>query len=506
MTDQTNVKTRKGVPIWGLVLIVIAAAGITFLITALVANIGEKKGEGTTPFTQVVQLTADNWYDPATWGQNYPNEYDGWLATANFTPTAHDAALVPVTQDMKDHVGAVIPISDPRTSTTPSKLTEDPRLKTLWNGYAFALDYRHLRGHQWMLTDQHYTLRILDKPQPGACLNCHASLVGVYDQLGNGDAMAGFAAMNKMTYADAEALVNTDVAGGGSIGCIDCHDPSTMNLRISRPAFINGIAALKASQGIANYDVNKDATTQEMRSYVCAQCHVTYYFAGDDKTLTFPWAEGVDIDNIYDYYQNGPSGPITDYTNALTGMKGIKARHPEFEAWSMGVHAANGVTCADCHMSYQRVGAQKISNHDITTPMADINGTCGTCHLASDQVLQDRVTTIQNRFIESRDRTLDAVTQLITAINAAQNDGTTPQSQIDLAMTYHRQASFYIDFCYSENSYGFHAPDYFQRVLNEALDQARMGQLALLGVPQSAWTPSDVAQANLQGINESGLK
>lgn len=61
-----------------------------------------------------------------------------------------------------------------------------------------------------------------------------------------------------------------------------------MQLRITRPAFIEGIRAYKASQGVKDYDVNRDATRQEMRAYVCAQCHVTYYFRGPEKRLTFP--------------------------------------------------------------------------------------------------------------------------------------------------------------------------------------------------------------------------
>ena len=500
MTDQqeTIKKQHRGVPIWALVVIAIVAAGITFLITIMVGNIGEHKGEANSTFTQVVTLT-DTTYDPAVWGQNFPREYDGYLATANFTPTAHDQALVPhqtvpaVGTTWDDTVG----FGDDRTQTTPSKLDEDPRLVTLWKGYAFSIDYRHLRGHEWMLKDQQTTLRVLaPRAQPGACLNCHTSLPEVLNQINPNDTMAAWADMNKMTYGQATSLSK------GPVACIDCHDPETMDLRISRPAFINGIAALKASQGIANYDVNRDATTQEMRSYVCAQCHVEYYMPGDAKTLTFPWNEGTDLDDVWNYYQEIG---FSDFTHAITGAKLLKAQHPEFESWSAGVHAANGVTCADCHMNYQRDGSQKISNHDVTSPMENINGTCGVCHTASDQVIQDRVTQIQNRFVESRDRAMDAVTQLINQIGTATTDGT-PQAQIDLAVSYQAKANFYIDYAYSENSYGFHAPDYFQRIINESLDASRNGQLALLGVPADQLAPTEVAQKNLEGIQDSGLK
>ena len=499
MPDQTDIKQRKGVPIWALAVITVASAGATFLLTFTAADIGEKKGESTSTFTQVVQLTPTT-YDPAVWGQNFPREYDGWLATAHFTPTAHNLALVPhetvpaAGTGWDDTVG----FGDDRTQTTASKLDEDPRLVSMWKGYAFALDYRHLRGHEYMLKDQQTTLRVLaPRKQPGSCLNCHASLPEVLDQINERDTMAAWGDMNKMTYGQATSLAK------GPMGCIDCHDPDTMKLRITRPALVNALSALKASQGIANYDVNRDATTQEMRSYVCAQCHVEYYFGdGDNKTLTFPWAKGTDIDDVFAYYAEIG---FTDFKHAVTGADIVKAQHPEFEAWSAGVHAANGVSCADCHMNYERDGSQKITNHDITSPMTNINGTCGVCHTASEKVIQDRVTTIQNRFISSRDRTLDALTQLISAIQAAQGDGT-PEADIEAAKSYQNMASFYVDYAYSENSYGFHAPDYFQRILSESLDASRKGQLALMGVSGDDLAASEVLKQNADSIEKSGLR
>ena len=93
-----------------------------------------------------------------------------------------------------------------------------------------------------------------------------------------------------MPYQEATKLVSHPVA------CIDCHHPETMQLRITRPAFIEGIKALKASEGVKDYDVNS-ATAQEMRTYVCAQCHVEYYFKGDEKRLVFPWTKGLKVED-----------------------------------------------------------------------------------------------------------------------------------------------------------------------------------------------------------------
>lgn len=458
-----------------LVLILVGAIVATVVIAALLINIMEKKQEGAATYVQVVQLD-ETTVDPAIWGQNFPIQYEAYRRTAEFTPSAHGGVLV-------EHD---VP-GDPRTEVASSKLEEDPRLVTMWEGYPFAVDYRHARGHEYMSIDQEFTLRNVEFNQPGTCANCHVSTPAIYNELGNGDQQAGFEAMGTMPLSEMLDLAEHPIA------CIDCHDPETMELRITRPAFAAGIADLKALEGIEDYDVNRDATRQEMRSYVCAQCHVEYYFDGEDKVLTFPWSEGLDIDDIWEYYKK--DGHI-DWTHATTGAEIVKAQHPEFDVWAQGVHAENGVSCADCHMNYQRQGATKVTNHHITTPLADVNASCGTCHSTGDGVLEARVTTIQDRFIESRDRSLDALVALIADLEAAQKDGT-PQESIDLAREYQNMASFYIDYVYSENSYGFHAPDYTQRILSQALDAARKGQLALNGATAEQLEPSTVTQTNL---------
>ncbi|MFT0762954.1 ammonia-forming cytochrome c nitrite reductase subunit c552 [Actinomyces sp. F1_1611] len=481
MSEQTPSQGKSKNRLVLLVLILVGAFAATVVITALLMNIFEKKQEGAKTFTEVVALD-ETTVDPAIWGKNFPIQYEAYKRTAEYTPSQHSGEMVP-----HDVAG------DPRTEVKSSKIEEDPRLVTMWTGYAFATDYRHARGHEYMTLDQEFTRRNTEFKQPGTCANCHASMPAVYKELGNGDVDAGFEKMGTMPLGDLLDMTEHPVA------CIDCHDPATMELRITRPAFERGIADLKASEGIENYDVNRDATRQEMRSYVCAQCHVEYYFAGEDKVLTFPWANGLDLDDIWDYYQE--VGHV-DWEHGTTGAKVLKAQHPEFDVWAQGVHAANGVSCADCHMSYERVGAAKVTNHHITSPMADLNASCGTCHTDTD-VLEERVTTIQDRFIESRDRAMDALVSLIHDIEAAQKNGT-PEANIKLAQEYQNKASFYVDYVYSENSYGFHAPDYEQRILSQSLDAARKGQLALRGATAEELAASDITTNNLTASLRSG--
>jgi nitrite reductase (cytochrome c-552) len=267
-----------------------------------------------------------------------------------------------------------------------------------------------------------------------------------------------------------------------AVACIDCHDPKTMQLRVTRPAFIEGIRALKASQGVKDYDVNTMASRQEMRSYVCGQCHVTYYFKGPEKRLTFPWAQGLKVENIIANEQG-----VNEWVSPDTGANLIKPRHPEFEMWNQGVHARSGVACADCHMPYMREGGLKISDHQVNSPLLKINRSCQTCHHFPEEELKARVEEIQDRYFNLRNVALDSLMDLIRDIKAARADGTNP-AFIQQAQDYQRKGQFMIDFIMSENSMGFHAPEESVRVLGDAINQCRLGQLALKGTPQPSHT------------------
>lgn len=448
----------RAIPI--VVLLAIAAAAG---IAALLVNIFEHKQEAKNPFYRVVELN-DSTEDPGMWGKNFPIQYDGYKSTVDLVRTRFGGSeAVPRTPTS----------ADPRSVVAQSKLEEDPRLKAIWAGYAFAKDFREERGHAYMLDDQTYTERQIAAKQPGTCLHCHASVYVPYMKLGDGDLMKGFEKMNQMPFAEARKLVNHAVA------CIDCHDPETMALRVTRPGFLEGIKALKASQGIANYDVNKQATRQEMRSYVCGQCHVEYYFKGTEKRLVYPWAKGLKVEDIYAYYEEVG---FADWTHADSGARTLKAQHPEFEMWNQGIHARSGVACADCHMPYQRVGAAKISDHHVKSPLLSMNRSCQTCHKWPEEELKQRVDTIQQRHFDIRDRALDSVTALIDDIARAKKAGAA-DAELEGARELHRKCQFFIDFVEAENSTGFHAPQESLRILATAIDLCRQGQLKVRELP-----------------------
>ncbi len=435
----------------------IVAGLLTVAIAALLVNIAQRKQEGLNPFFRVVEIT-DETIEPEIWGKNFPMQYDAYMQTTDMERTRHGGSeAVPRTPTE----------ADPRSLVARSNLEKDPRLIRMWAGYAFSIDFREARGHAYMLEDQTFTER-QTVPQPGTCLNCHASMYTVYKDLGEGDIFAGFEAINQMPYAEAAEHATHPIT------CIDCHDPDTMALRITRPAFIEGMRVAKAAEGIDDYDVNTMATRQEMRSFVCGQCHVEYYFAGEEKRLTYPWHKGFLADDALEYYDEIE---FHDWIHADTGAPMLKAQHPEFETWQQGTHAKAGVSCADCHMPYKRVGAMKISDHHVRSPLLNINNACQTCHKVPEAELEERVYTIQDRHMQMRDLAMDALMDLIDDIVDAMDDGATDEELWE-ARDYHRKATFLVDFMEAENSMGFHAPQESARVFFLAMDYARKGQMA----------------------------
>ncbi len=398
-------------------------------LAALLLNIQARQREAEEYPLKIVQVSATE-LDPAVWGRNFPREYDTFLKTKDST--------------LQTKYGGSVPYS---------KLEKDPALVTLYAGYAFSVDYNKARGHYWALEDQKKTKRQDFVKQPGACANCHAAEAPQLIQ------QMGWENFNHTPYRDLQAQLHTGTS------CADCHEPSTMNLRITRPAFIN---AMK-ERGI---DVSQ-ATRQEMRTYVCAQCHVEYYFKGDNKVLTFPWADGLNIDDIEKYYD---AINFKDWTHKETNAPMLKMQHPEFEMWSSGIHARSGVACADCHMPYVRDGAVKVSDHWVRSPLTNVAKACQTCHHETEQELTDRVVQIQDRTFELKQKTEGALLDAVGAIVAAQNAGASDAALAQARQLY-RRASMRWDFVSSENSMGFHSPQEAARIYGEAIDYARQAQL-----------------------------
>lgn len=458
----------------------IAALG-ALAAAALILNISERKAEARQTSFALTTLTEAT-IDPAEWGKNFPRQYDTYKRTVDVVRTRYGG------------------------SENIQKLDEDPYLRVMFAGYAFAIDYREERGHAYMLSDQRETDRVTQRKQPGACLHCHASNTVAFRQAGidkgapgaltdpllspagQQQLFAGFEAVCAMPYDEATKLVDHPVT------CLDCHDPATMQLRITKPGFLNGIKTFAKSSDPAphlpsierwrteggaasgkDYDPNLLASRQEIRSMVCGQCHVEYYFKGEQKLLTYPWHKGLKIEHAEQYYDEVG---FKDWSHAISGAPVLKAQHPEFELWSQGIHARSGVSCADCHMPYERQGAIKVTNHHIRSPLLDVAKSCQTCHRYAEDEILARATIIQDRTKDLLDRGERAVVELIRGIETAMKAGAS-DAQLQVPRDLQRRAQFRADYIAAENSMGFHAPQESARILAEAIDLARQGMMAL---------------------------
>ncbi len=549
VSDADGRSGRKRMLVLTAVLAVVAV--VTLGITALLVTIFEHRQEARAPFVRLVDVTEIS-TDPEPWGTNWPRQFDTYRRTVDVTQTRYGGS----------------------SAMPEQKLEESPWLRRLYAGYAFSIDYRERRGHAYMLYDQEQTERILQKPQAGACLHCHGSVIPMYRRLGLEEAgepadaealaagfnwpavMRGFEISSTMTYTDVHAELmatpdgtpdeNIPLTPGGSSGevqtpanlsgapttrealashvgeahpvsCIDCHDPATMAVRVTRPGFINGIALLAASdepvphlpsverwrQGSRRepYDPNTEASRQEMRSFVCGQCHVEYYCA-TRMTLTFPWGNGLKAEQIEQFWDETtfPDGEaFHDYKHGETGAPVYKAQHPEFELWSQGVHARSGVSCADCHMPYERTGAMKVSTHWVRSPLLNINNACQTCHNVPEAELLEKVHTIQDRTAGLLERAAGAMTDMLDAIRAAQAAGATSE-QLAPIFELQKKAMWRLDFISSENSMGFHADQEAARVLAESIDFSRQAQAMALALRAGESPPTTGPVTPVQGV------
>jgi nitrite reductase (cytochrome c-552) len=442
-TQEPNQKSPSR---WWLLAAFVGGLVIMGLIAALLVNITTRKAEAEEYPLKVVEL-AEGEIDPSVWGLNFPRHYDSFMKTQDST------------------------ISTPYGGSVPySKLERYPAMVRIWAGYAFSKDFNEERGHFYALQDQKETLRTEIVDQPGACANCHsANAPGLIQEM-------GWEEFNHTPYNE----LRDDLHIASS--CADCHDPDTMELRITRPAFMNAME----ERGI---DLEA-ATRQEMRTYVCAQCHVEYYFAGDNKVLTFPWDNGLNIDEIDAYYTEIG---FKDWSHEETGAPMIKIQHPEFEMYNSGLHFKSGVACADCHMPYVREGAIKVSDHWLRSPLTNVNGSCQTCHRQDEADLVERINTIQDRTAKLLRTTEEAILDALDSIVAAQEAGAT-EEQLENALYLQRRASLRWDFVSSENSTGFHSPQEAARILADAINFARQAQIEaerLGGTTQSASTASN---------------
>ena len=410
---------------WILTAIIVVLAAILIGVLIFLKNQPPQE-RAFQPVVEIAALEPDS----EKWGLNFPNQYSTLLLTG--------------TNKIDTKYGG---------SSGFSQLERDPRQVILFMGYPFSKEYNDDRGHEFALEDVNATRRN-NETTHATCYSCKSSNnPALWEELG----LEGYDAMmfSEMT----PNLTET-------IGCANCHEAETMRLVLTNPS---AKAAFEA-QGIDWMTF----TRQEMRTVVCANCHVEYYMIGEKKILTFPWENGTRIDQIIAYYDEIE---FSDWTYPGANTPTLKAQHPEFEFFTAGsTHYNAGVACADCHMPYTRDGAMKFSSHNIHSPLLDPEAACGQCHTNVDYVV-GRVNDIQDQVFTAKQATEDAIIDAIQAITLAAGNPAAEVTLLDEARQLHRTAQFMWDFVSAENSMGFHNPEYALSILAESTNLARQAQM-----------------------------
>jgi nitrite reductase (cytochrome c-552) len=421
-------------------LIFAATVIVVFFLGLLASSIIERRTEAEFAF--ITQVKYDQ-TEPrsAIWGKNFPREYDTYLRTADTTFR-----------------------SKYNGSATIDMLSADPRLVILWDGYSFSKEYKQGRGHYYTITDIRKILRTgapadgQPSPQPNTCWTCKSSDVPRMMS------MTGPAEFYNGTWdMKGPEIVNP-------IGCADCHDAKTMNLMITRPA-------LREAFERSGKDITK-VTQQEMRSLVCAQCHVEYYFDKRDNKhnyLTFPWDKGTTVDDMEKYYDEFM---FTDWTHALSKTPMLKAQHPDFEIYSTGIHAERGVSCADCHMPYISEGGQKITDHHIQSPLNNVEASCAVCHREKTLTLINDVYDRQDKIIENRNKLEELLVRAHLEAKKAWDLGATEEQMKPILMDI-RHAQWRWDFAAASHGASFHAPVEVSRIIASGIVIAQDARVKL---------------------------
>jgi len=503
------------------VLVFIAAVLGTLLVTWVLVTMFGHKQEARTPFVRVAEVDELS-TDPEPWGQNWPRQFDGWKDTAGDAFYGGSSAMPESKLEAQPwlkrlYAGYAFSI-DYREARGHAYMLYDQGVTERVTQKPQAGACIHCHAANTVLYRK-VGLEALGEPADDAALaaglNMPAMIRG-FEELSQQpyqEVLTRLMAMPDGTPGETEPVVPQAPIGGFTgefagqpvpadhgmtgeahpVSCIDCHDPANMQLRVTRPGFVLGMQALAAGDAPVPhipsveqwrrgdrsepYDPNALASRQEMRSFACGQCHVEYYCATKD-TLEFPWSQGLAMDDLEAHWdaKTFPDGSsFYDYTHGETGAKVYKVQHPEFELWSQGVHAQSGVSCADCHMPYQREGAMKLSNHNVQSPLANINNACQQCHNIAEGDLRARVETIQGRTMDLLDRSAGAMTDMLDAILAAQAAGATDEELAEL-YELQRKAMWRLDYISSENSKGFHAGQEAARILGESIDYSRQAQ------------------------------
>ena len=328
---------------------------------------------------------------------------------------------------------------------------DNPQIQTLYDGMAFSFAYDEAIGHNATLED------IANTKRPHKLANCLTCKTPDLTALVNSQGKAVYAQAFEDVYAQVEEPVS----------CYNCHANTPGPVVIVSDY-------MKTAMGKEIDNKNVDAV-----NVACAQCHIEYYFDPATKATTAPYTSlaNMNPDDILAFYNEIG---FSDYTNKNTGVGQIKVQHPEFETY-MGegsVHKGQ-YNCADCHMGieYDKDGNPYV-DHEFTSPLDNevlLKNNCSMCHVD----LKAKVEVIQKYTTEYENKVADMLVEVNKKLATALEAGTIDEETASQVKQLDRDAQFYWDFVYVENSEGAHNSALDKQCLQKAEDLAKQA-LALL--------------------------
>lgn len=338
-----------------------------------------------------------------------------------------------------------------------------PDIVIIWAGYAFSKNYNTPRGHRHAIEDMRKILRTGNPGiggdgdiQPGTCWTCKGPDV---PRLMREKGIGAFYGAKWSQWGS--EVMNT-------VGCSDCHDARTMDLKPARPA-------LYEAWHRAGKDVKK-ASHQEMRSLVCAQCHTEYYFEKDNNQyLKFPQDRGLTCEDAEAYYD---SLGFYDYIHPLSKAKILKAQHPGYEMFKQGIHGQRGLSCADCHMPYMQEGGIKYTDHHVQSPLAKIDRTCQTCHRQDAETLRQNVYERQKKVYDFAVKVNHELALAHLEAEFAWKKGAT-EAEMTKTLDDIRKSQWRWDYSLASHGAAFHAPQEVMRLLADAMTYAKDARLEI---------------------------
>ena len=409
---------------------------------SVTGSAGKRDGSIMIPGFKTLEEAADS----NAWAKFFPNQFQYWKATEEMILTTYGGG------GRSEAEGMEIEKID--------YLELYPFLKINYTGFPFEKGYYRSRGHIYALTDVVDTRRLPDwDKRPASCLSCKSTdVVVLMDKHGE----------------DLYRKPFSRVVGKNTVGCLDCHSHEDASLKVQRPWVT---AALE-------HGSFKNIEPEGRTDLTCAQCHVNYYFDANTRKPVMPWSVGLTVeDQLEDYSKARRSD---EWEHAVTGALVAKIQHPEYELFhegqNQGIHSSIGLGCIDCHMPVMKDERGKLyTSHTWRSPLAHVEESCLQCH--ADWGKEDAVgntEAVQAGVYEKQNRIGAELADYIVLLGEKIKKGELSEKSLDQARAIHREAQFYWDFIWVENSNGFHNWEEAHRVLDNAERLIRKG-MELIG-------------------------